>query len=170
MSRDYRAEFMAKSQAMAQGDQARIDSDEERAFQSKLDACSSPREQYILKSQYLAEHGRFPSKHSDQAGHTSRQSAGVNTPVSGRTDQQAGKDPRADYLRKLQDVGMNNGELFQRESKQDSVTVRRVHRFDGGGYLDFSGGENISHTDSAPIPGAVRVQRFDTGRNAGYLL
>jgi hypothetical protein len=137
--RNYRQEFVDRCQALGRGDSARMDADEERAFQQRLDACTSEREKFILKNQFLNEHGRFPGGHSDHSEQTSRQNAGVSS--GGRTDQQAGgKDPRADYLERLKAAGMNNGETFHRESRQDAAA------------------------------GAKRVQRFDGGKNAGYLL
>jgi hypothetical protein len=160
--RDYRAEFIAKSQALGRGDSGRMDAIETaevQEFQKRLDACSSPKEVFILKSQWAASNGgRWPGESSGNRTDSEGKKAG----------QQAGKyDPRSEFMAKLRAAGMGGGnersEPHRREEKIDSVPVRKsVAHFDSScGHLDFSGGE-VAHFDSVSlVPGAKRVERFD---------
>lgn len=169
MSRDYRAEFMAKSQAYGGGDSARLDAiegEEVREFQRKLDACDSPREQFILKNEWAASHGgQLPKSMSGQSGSIPASNGG-HLDQAGHSDQ--GKtDARSEYLAKLRAAGLGGGnegsESYRREAKTDSgVQVRRNVRHEDSacGRLCLDGEE--AHFDSVPhVPGSVRVERFD---------
>jgi len=151
---DPRSDFMQKSQEYGQsGGFTHTDagqSQEEREFQKRLDDCKEPRERWMLMNEYMGTHdGQLPRSYTDQ-GHQAGQVAGN----AGHSDQDSGKDPRADYLEKLRQAGMTV-DRNDSMTDQQAPTVKRVFRTDAGAE-NFGGCQLVLEEE-------VKHSRLDSG-------